>query len=119
MSHLFRRLPGFTKTPAGAERRVLRLLPRALLWGTLILLLPALAMRVGAIWIESWRSEFFSSMTDIYVASLIVLHWTVVVTVGFAAFIIMVMKGPAYIADGYDLEDADRPDEEESAANKS
>jgi hypothetical protein len=47
---------------------------------------------------------------DIYVISLVILHWTVVVTVGIAAFIIMVMKGPAYVADPYPLDDADEPD---------
>ena len=37
--------------------------------------------------------------TDIYVISLIILHWTVVLTIGIAAFIVMLMKGPAYVAD--------------------
>ncbi len=45
--------------------------------------------------------------TDIYVASLIVLHWTVIFTVAIAAFIIMVMKGPAYVADAYPLVEAE------------
>ena len=47
---------------------------------------------------------------DIYAISVLVLHWTVVFTVGIAAFIIMVMKGPAYVADPYHLDDADTPD---------
>lgn len=45
--------------------------------------------------------------TDIYVASLIVLHWTAIFTVAIAAFIIMVMKGPAYVADAYPLVEAE------------
>jgi cytochrome b561 len=48
--------------------------------------------------------------TDIYVISLVILHWTVVLTVGIAAFIIMLMKGPAYVADAYPLEEAATPD---------
>ena len=31
-------------------------------------------------------------------------------TVGIAAFIIMVMKGPAYVADPYPLNESDTPD---------
>ena len=49
------------------------------------------------------------AMVDIYCVSLIVLHWTVVFTVGIGAFIVMVMKGPAYVADAYPLSDAERP----------
>jgi hypothetical protein len=44
------------------------------------------------------------------VISFVILHWTVVVTVGIAAFIVMVMKGPAYVADPYPLNEAETPD---------
>ena len=42
----FDRLPGFVQTPAGRERDVLRLLPRVLVFGTLLLSLPSLAARI-------------------------------------------------------------------------
>ena len=45
------------------------------------------------------------------VISLIILHWTVVFTVGIAAFIVMMMKGPAYVADAYPLNEAETLDE--------
>ena len=45
--------------------------------------------------------------TDIYVVSLIILHWTVVLTVAIAAFIVLVMKGPAFVADAYPLDELD------------
>jgi len=38
-----------------------------------------------------------------------VLHWTVVFTVAIGAFIVFVMKGPAYVADRYELPDEDAP----------
>lgn len=47
---------------------------------------------------------------DIYAVSVIVLHWTVVLTVAIVALIVMVMKGPAYVADAYPLSDAEYPD---------
>ncbi len=42
----FNRLPGFVQTPAGRERDVLRLLPRVLVFGTLLLALPSLGARI-------------------------------------------------------------------------
>lgn len=97
---LFNRLPGFPRTPAGKERQVLRRLPAAFLFGTLLLATPSLLVRVFAD-----TADAMAVTTDIYVASLIILHWTVVLTVGIAAFIVMVMKGPAYVADPYPLQE--------------
>ncbi|MCK7495937.1 MAG: hypothetical protein MZW92_37010 [Comamonadaceae bacterium] len=47
---------------------------------------------------------------DIYAIAVVVLHWTIVFTIAIAAFIVMVMKGPAYVADAYPLDDAEEPD---------
>ncbi len=104
--NLFNRLPGFPRTPAGKERLVLRWLPRALLLGTLLLAVPSLLARL----IASPDDARAVTSTDIYAISLIILHWTVVFTVGIAAFIIMMMKGPAYVADAYPLQEAETPD---------
>ena len=38
-----------------------------------------------------------------------VLHWTVVLTVAIGAFIVLVMKGPAYVADAYPMDEAETP----------
>ncbi len=43
------------------------------------------------------------------VASVIILHWTVLFTVAIAAFIVLVMKGPSYVADAYPLDESDTP----------
>lgn len=101
--NLFNRLPGFTKTPAGQERTVLRWLPGVGLLGTLLLAIPSLLA-----WLIAGPEDALTVMTiDIYVIGLIILHWTVVLTVGLAAFIIMIMKGPAYVADAYTLLEAE------------
>ena len=42
--------------------------------------------------------------------SLVILHWTAFFTVGIAAFIIMMMKGSAYVAVPYHLDESDTPD---------
>lgn len=101
----FRRLPGSRREPAGMERVVLRRLPKILVIGSLLLALPALLARlVNALAPAVWSAGSLMS-TDIYVVSLIILHWTVVLTVAIAAFIILVMKGPAFVADAYPLEE--------------
>lgn len=106
-----RKLPGYRKTPAGMERHILRLVPRLLVWGSLALLLVS-----GFARLLPWNgsaAEIRVSLdrVDIYVISLVVLHWTVVVTLAIGAFIVMVMKGPAYVADAYPVQDADKPAE--------
>ena len=106
---LFNTLPGFQKSPAGLERRILRNLPRLLWRGTALL---ALCAAVVQLW--PWaghEAQVFTRVTTlhIWIISLVVLHWTAVLTVAIGAFIVMVMKGPAYVADAYPLSDAEHP----------
>jgi hypothetical protein len=39
----------------------------------------------------------------------VVLHWTLVLTVGIGCVIVMLMKGPAFVADGFEVQHSDRP----------
>ncbi len=103
---LFNRLPGFTRTPAGKERVVLCLLPRAFVIGTLLLAVPSLLARL----IAGPEDALSVMSTDIFVIGLVILYWTVMLTVGIAAFIVMMMKGPAYVADAYPLQEAESLD---------
>lgn len=107
MAGYFNRLPGFQRTPAGFERPLLRALPRLTLLGSLLLGSPALGWRLLN-WLDpDTLTPTLSGLIDIYVISLVVLHWTVMLTVGIAAFIVMIMKGPAYVADPYPMNEAD------------
>jgi len=106
LMNLFNRLPGFTTTPPGKERSVLRSLPKWLGLGSLLLVTPSLLVR----FISGEHETQLIMTTDIYVVSLIILHWTVVFTVAIAAFIVMAMKGPAYVADAYPLVEAETLD---------
>ena len=110
MAQLFNRLPGFTQTPAGFERRALRQLPRLLVFGSLLLALPSMAIRLFEWFRPATELTVNWLMVDIYSVSLIILHWTVIFTVAIAAFIVMVMKGPAYVADAYPLAEQDDSD---------
>ena len=106
-SGLFKRLPGFKQTPAGQERDILRWLPKVLTMGSLLLCLPSLGVRLW--WAGAPDYEVGTTITtvDIYAIGVLILHWTVVLTVAIAAFIILVMKGPAFVADAYPLDEAE------------
>lgn len=105
----FRRLPGFVVTQPGAERTVLRLMPRVFFLGNLVVALPSAAARLLA-WLHPETSaQQLVTTIDIYAIGVLVVHWTAVLTVTIGAIIVWVMKGPAYVADGYPVQDADAP----------
>lgn len=106
---LFNRLPGFARSAAGLERVVLRRLPAILLAGSLLLGLPSVIARLMP-WHGTEADALVRIATvDIVATGVLILHWTAVLTVAIAAVIVLVMKGPAYVADAYPLPDADRP----------
>lgn len=110
MVNAFQRLPGGQRTPPGLERQILRALPKALLYGSLALLLPSLLARLTG---EDLSADAAALSTlDYWALGLLFLHWNLVLTVAIGAFIVMVMKGPAYVADPYpmDRRAADGPD---------
>lgn len=106
---MFNQLPGFVRTPAGLERVILRHMPRALLLSTLLPALAALSARWFA-WSGSEAAVAASvQMVDIVAIGVVLLLWTLLLTLAIGAFIVMVMKGPAYVADAYPLVESERP----------
>lgn len=108
MMDYFRKLPGFRRSASGLEWRVLRKLPWILLLGTLF---PAAA--VYALYLSEVLDPKLLDRVIIITIAVVILHWTLMVVVGFAAFIVMIMKGPAYVADPYyppDFKDRDDDD---------
>ena len=105
----FTKLPGFKKSPAGLERKILRLIPKVFLIGTLMIFIPSLFVRIWNINEAPWMVGKLITTIDIYAFGLLSVLWTGILTVGVGALTVMVMKGPAYVADAYPLPDADRP----------
>ena len=106
MEKRWKRLPGSRTEPAGL---VLARLPMIALAGTATCVAISLFARV--LW---WNDSSYETaralqMVDIWVIAAVLLHWTVVVTVAIYCFIVFVMKGPAYVADRYELPDEDTP----------
>lgn len=113
----FERLPRSSKTPPGLERPLLRLMPRLLLLGTVFLGLPSLGARLFP-W-DATEAEVAALVlrVDIYAVSAVVVHWTAVVTVAIGALVVVIMKGPAYVADAYPLDDSAAPHRQENPSS--
>ncbi len=98
---LLRKLPGYQRSPAGLEWRLWKRLPAILGCGTAVPLLGVLAL-----W---WASPSDPAAPDdptltlwmYQLMGLVVLHWTLVLTLAIGCGIVMLMKGPAYAADSY------------------
>ncbi|PLC53573.1 hypothetical protein CR155_12150 [Pollutimonas nitritireducens] len=106
---IFNILPGYVRTPPGLERVILRRMPRAFAIGTVALGLPSLTVRLAQ-WIaggDEWA--VLVSAIDICALSVFFLYWQICLFLTLSAFIVMVMKGPAYVADAYPLQDAETP----------
>jgi len=104
-----RKLPGYQRTPAGFELRLLRLIPTIWLAGTLLPALMAFAARyllTGDTAAELARNI---QMFDYAMIGLVILIWTLVLTVTIGCIIVWLMKGPAYVADGYEVSHSDKP----------
>lgn len=107
MMDYFRKLPGYRRSPSGLEWQVLKKLPLTLLLGT--------ALPAAFLWILHGSGLVDVAMYDrmfIMTISLVILFWTFMMVIAIAAFIIMLMKGPAYVADPYQPADFnDREDD--------
>jgi hypothetical protein len=95
------RLPGFERTAPGLEWAVWKKLPLVLAAGTLLPLLVALLWWLAADDLPTPAQDRDFWLVMYRLAALVVLHWTVVLTVAIGCVIVMVMKGPAYVADAY------------------
>ena len=103
------KLPGHQRSPAGLEWALWRKLPHILLGGT-ALPLAALAV-VHGVWGDaaSAATERMVRMADFAALAVISLHWSLVLAVAIGCVIVMLMKGPAYVADAYEMPHSDRP----------
>jgi hypothetical protein len=105
----FNKLPGFQRTPYGFEVRLLRMMPSVLIAGTLLPAgLAGLARffysRGAGIDVDRQIQAF-----DFAIVGVVVFIWTAVFTIAIGCVIVWLMKGPAYVADGYEVSHSDKP----------
>lgn len=103
------KMPGYQRTPYGFELRLLRKLPGWTLVGTLAAVLASVLARFyfdqGSIADIARRIQSF----DIAMIAVVVLVWTAALTIAIGCIIVWLMKGPAYVADGYEVSHSDKP----------
>jgi hypothetical protein len=106
------KLPGSRREAPGLERRFWYQLPRALLAGTVLGILPlayellAHLFAADATHSQSWRVLALASYS---LAGLGLSTWLSVVGVAIGCATVMLMKGPAYAADAYEVPYRERP----------
>ena len=105
----FQKLPGFQQTPYGLEWRLLRLMPMVLLAGTLLPATMAVAARFLIVDGSAAELARRIQLFDFMMVGLVIFVWTLVVTVTIGCVIVWLMKGPAYVADGFDVSHSDVP----------
>ncbi len=104
---LFKRLHNRCEPP-GLELAILRKLPLALLIGTLIPIAMAVLVRVIAHPAGADIEKRILSV-DIFAIATALTFWTAVFTVAIGCFVVYVLKGPAYVADAYPINDSPHP----------
>lgn len=99
----FHKLPGFARGAPGLEWKLWKKLPYIAVTGIVVPLLwwAAIAYSLPD---QPTAAELRSYEIQTYlVIGAVTLHISLTLTVFFGAIIVMVMKGPAYVADGYDM----------------
>lgn len=115
---LLNKLPGHLRAASGLEWTILRRLPGILLGGLLLI-----GGITGAfhLWPPAGTSAEVAKQLlsiDIFAIGLSVVHLTAVGTVAIGCVVVMIMKGPAYVADGFNVSDADSPADANSSASE-
>lgn len=104
---LFRKLHG-RRTPPGLEMLILRRLPRIAVVGSLLPAALAVLVRILPAEPGIDQAKHIKSV-DIFAIATEVTFLIAVFTVAIGCVVVYVMKGPAYVADAYPVEHADRP----------
>jgi hypothetical protein len=98
-----KRLPPTRREPPGFEWVVLRSVPKLMVYGTSLFVIPFAILQYG---IEPSSS---SKLWELYFIAGLIFFWTMLFTAALCALIVYLMKGPAFVADAYYLEDSDLP----------
>ena len=88
---------------------MLRMMPTVALAGTL---LPGLMALLARLWMTGDNAAELArriQLFDYVMLGLLASIWTLVLVVTIGCVIVWVMKGPAYVADGYDVSHSDHP----------
>ncbi|WP_293605819.1 hypothetical protein [Polaromonas sp. UBA4122] len=115
------KLPHSKRAASGLEWTLWRKLPLIALLGTMLPLLGLGLVHLLADPQASAADARWLQMVDYFCWAVIIFNWAMLLTLAIGCVIVMVMKGPGYVADGYQVSHSDRPREtletDEEAAN--
>lgn len=104
-----KKIPHSPRAASGLEWRLWRKLPLIGLIGTV---LPLLCLGLVYLWADPQpvaAEARWLQMMNYVVGGAIAFHWSMVATIAIGCVIVMVMKGPGYVADGYRVSHSDQP----------
>jgi len=102
------KLPGSKRSASGLEWRLWRRLPLIFAVGTAVPLVVALGLH----WLvpgQDSAQQRWLQLLDYCVIGVLLCHWTAVLTAAIGCVVVMLMKGPGYVADAMELSDSERP----------
>ena len=103
MMDFFKKLPNNAQYPVGIEWPILRKIPLIFVAGTALILSPAVMIYVQNTVITAAQYKI------VYVClGAMFTYWFFVGVLAIGCFLLMVMKGPGYVADAYELPKEDR-----------
>ena len=103
------------REPPGLEWVILKKLPMALLGSTLIPVCLSIGARILPYSGPAMDAAKHTKHMDITAIALGITLWIAVLTVSIGCVVVVVMKGPAYVADAYFME---RPEESDPSADE-
>ncbi|MFZ3219036.1 MAG: hypothetical protein WA174_03330 [Rhodoferax sp.] len=112
------KIPHSIRSASGLEWTLWRKLPLIALLGTALPLLALLALHAGADPQGSASQARWLQMADFFVGAVVVFHWIMVLTVAIGCVIVMIMKGPGYMADSYPVSHSDQPRQQPETAEE-
>ena len=95
--------------PAGLEWVILKKLPMVLLGGIFIPLFMSIIVRLFPAAESATEIAKQQTSIDILSVALFIVVFISVFTLTIGCVVVVLMKGPGYVADAYKLEDSDRP----------
>jgi hypothetical protein len=103
-----KKLPNSIRSASGLEWKLWRKLPLILLVGTALPLAAAVALHMVTDQSSASDMRWLQTM-DYVVAGVVIFHWSAMVAVAIGCVVVMLMKGPGYVADGMEVSHSDKP----------
>jgi hypothetical protein len=97
------------RTRSGLEWTIWRKLPLIAVAGTILPILLAATLHFVLDSDTNSAQLRWLQVVDFVVVAVVIFHWSMVLTVGIGCCIVMVMKGPGYTADSYQVSHSDQP----------